>query len=141
MVKRTAKPIMHILNECNHSCPYYMPQNMPIPKSETHELQATTDDEGLCWFFSDTMKEKCKCDSPELGLLYKNFSSIGICKNCGHFIIRNKKWEHYNRPYNCRFPYSSIKCQVPEGYNNDVIKTDPKSKIKDPYDLLLENIA
>jgi hypothetical protein len=55
---------------------------------------------------------KCSCEKPELLGKYRSFDDIGFCKNCYHFIIRSKDqtWKHYNRPYNCHFPYSSEIC-------------------------------
>ena len=134
---QTNKPILLVQGKCTSRCPYYMPVSIKLTQEQEDVCRVTADGKGRCWVNENTMQEKCDCQLPELGVLLAKYETMGICKNCGHFIIKNKKWEHYYRPYTCRIPYSGVSCNAPKGYINETRDLPTEN---DPYDLILQEI-
>jgi len=62
-----------------------------------------------------SVEKICGCTKPELkALVYSGIGDYGICKNCGHYVIRtSKSWEHHRKAYYCDHPYCDNKCFAP----------------------------
>lgn len=74
---------------------------------------------------------KCKCNNPEFFRYYfSGLKDFGICKNCGHFIVKDKtgrNWIHSYIYYKCSPPYAGKLCLAP---SSKLALTNRKKRIK-----------
>jgi hypothetical protein len=106
-----------------------------------------------------SVEKVCGCTKPELGTkIYTGIGDYGLCKNCGHYVIRtSKSWEHHRKAFYCDHPYCDNKCfapvdvialleppKVPEKENKKMDhakeegKENPKEEIKEKQDNTLD---